>query len=222
MMPRLCAARPRRRSPVKTVTTVFEPRLETLPGKIRAFVALRMNAEVESAISQLVDPLRELRSGVRWVRPANLHLTLRFLGDAVERNLLLPLDEALRDITGQTAPFILHARGTGAFPNLDRPRTVWIGLVSEQLIQLARQVESAAVQAGFVPEGRPYTPHLTIGRVRDLHGWQQVRQALRESPNQDFGSALISEMILYRSILGGEASQYQALARYQLAGSSSL
>jgi RNA 2',3'-cyclic 3'-phosphodiesterase len=189
-----------------------------LPGKIRAFVALRMSAEVESAIIGFVDPLRELRSGVRWVRPRNLHLTLRFLGDGVDRNLLLPLDQILNQITAQTSPFMLRARGTGAFPNLDRPRTVWIGLVSEELIRLAQQVEGAAVQAGFVPERRPYTPHLTIGRVRDLHGWQPIRHMLRESPNQDFGAALISEMILYRSILGGEAAQYQALARYQLAG----
>jgi 2'-5' RNA ligase len=198
------------------VTTVFEPHPETLPDKIRAFVALRMSVEVESAISQFVDPLRDLRRGVRWVRPANLHLTLRFLGDAVDRNLLLPLDKTLNQLTGQTAPFMLRAYGTGAFPNLDRPRTIWIGLVSEQLIQLAQQVEIAAVEAGFTPEGRRYTPHLTVGRVRDLRGWQRVRHVLRESSNQDFGSALISEMILYRSILGGEASQYHVLARYQL------
>lgn len=191
--------------------------MQDLPDKIRAFVALRMGAEIESAIAELVDPLRELRGGIRWVRSANLHLTLRFLGDAVDRSLMPPLDTALNRVAGQTSPFTLHARGTGAFPNLDRPRTVWIGLVSEQLIRLAQQVEGSAVEAGFVPEGRPYTPHLTIGRVRDLHGWQRIRHALRESPNHDFGSSLISEMILYRSILGGEASQYQALARYRFA-----
>ena len=177
-----------------------------------------MSAEVESAIAEFVESLRELRSGVRWVRPANLHLTLRFLGDTVNRNLLQPLNQTLNQITSQTSPFMLHARGTEAFPNLDRPRIIWIGLVSEQLIRLAQQVEGAVVQTGFMPEGRPYTPHLTIGRVRDLHGWQRIRQVLRESPNQDFGSMLISEMILYRSILGGEAAQYQALARYPLIG----
>ena len=191
-----------------------------LPDKIRAFVALRMSAEVESAIIGFVDPLRELHSGVRWVRPQNLHLTLRFLGDRVDRNLLLPLDQTLNQIAGQTSPFMLRACGTGAFPNLDRPRTIWIGLVSEELIRLAQQVEGAAVHAGFVPEGRPYTPHLTIGRVRALHGWQRMRHVLHESLNQDFGAALISEMILYRSILGGKAAQYQALARYQLTGVS--
>jgi 2'-5' RNA ligase len=192
--------------------------LQDLPDKIRAFVALRMSAQVESAIAEVVEPLRELRSGVRRVRSANLHLTLRFLGDAVERNQLMALDKSLKEIAMQTAPFLLIARGTGAFPNLDRPRTIWIGLVSEDLIRLARQVEDAVAKAGFAPEGRPYSPHLTIGRVRDLHGWQRIRRMLRESSTQNFGSVLISEMILYRSILGGEASQYDALAQYPLTG----
>lgn len=189
-----------------------------LPDKIRAFVALRLSAEVESAISELAGRLRELRSGIRWVRPSNLHLTLRFLGDEVEHNLLQALDKILNEVAVQTSPFVLNARSTGAFPNLDRPRTIWIGLVSQQLILLAQQVENAAVEAGFMPEGRPYTPHLTIGRVRDLRGWPRIRRVLRESSIQDFGSSLSSEMTLYRSILGGEGPHYQELACYHFAG----
>jgi 2'-5' RNA ligase len=184
------------------------------PDRIRAFVALRISAEIESAITELVSPVKEQRSGVRWVRQANLHLTLRFLGNAVENNMILELDRILKEVAAQMPPFVLNATGVGAFPNLDRPRTIWIGLVSEQLMRLALQVEKAAVEAGFAAEGRPYTPHLTIGRVRDLHGWQRIRQMLGQSSNQEFGQTLISEMILYRSILRGEASQYHALARY--------
>jgi 2'-5' RNA ligase len=177
-----------------------------------------MSAEVESAVAELIDHWRELRSGIRWVRKANLHLTLRFLGDAVDRNVLIAFDQMLNEVAAQTPPFFLNARGTGAFPNLERPRTIWIGLESEELIRLVRQVENAAVEAGFAPAARPYTPHLTVGRVRDLRGWQRIRQMLRQSSVKDFGSTLIGEMILYRSILGGEASQYQPLARYRLAG----
>ena len=194
--------------------------MQDLPDKIRAFVALRMSAEVESAIAEFVHSLSELHSGIRWIRPANLHLTLCFLGDAVVHGVLLPLNQMLNKIAAQTVPFMLDARGTGAFPNLDRPRTLWIGLISEQLIRLAQQVEGAVAQAGLVPEGRRYIPHLTIGRVRDLRGWQRIRDALAQSSTQDFGSAQIAEMILYRSILGGEAPQYQVLARYQLMGES--
>ncbi len=85
-------------------------------------------------------------------------------------------------------------------------------------MHLAEQVEAAAVQAGLAPEGRAYSPHLTIGRVRDLRGWQRIRCALRQASGQDFGSMKIVEMILYRSILGGERAQYKELARYRLAG----
>ena len=173
-----------------------------------------MSAEVESAIAQLVHPLRTLRSGARWLDPANLHLTLRFLGANVDRKLLVALDGMLGKVAAQTSPFILEARGTGAFPNLDRPRVIWIGLVSQELMRLAQQVERAATEVGFEPDGRPYSPHLTIARVRDLNGWQRIRRVLHQSSVQGFGSTVISEMILYRSILGGQAPRYHPIARY--------
>lgn len=180
-----------------------------------------MSAEVESAILEMISPLREQPSGIRWVRPANLHLTLRFLGDAVDAAVVPKLDNILNGVARETAPFMLQARGTGAFPNFDRPRTIWIGLVSEELIRLARQIEDAAVRVGLAPEARPYTPHLTIGRVRDLDRWQRIRQALSQSSTQDFGPTLISEMALYRSILGGEIPRYEALARYPFIAAAS-
>jgi len=187
-----------------------------LPDKIRAFVALRMSAEVEDAITRLIDSLRHPESGIRWVARANLHLTLRFLGSAVSRSVVVALDPILRKIASCTAPFALAARGTGVFPNVERPRVVWVGLPSEELVQLALQIEAAAVASGLPSEGRPYSPHLTIGRVRDLRGWHRIRQSLRQASDQDFGSTQITEMVLYRSILGREASQYQELARYPL------
>jgi RNA 2',3'-cyclic 3'-phosphodiesterase len=173
-----------------------------------------MSAEVESAIAELVDPLRKPRSGARWLDTGNLHLTLRFLGDKADRNLVVALDRMLSDVAAQTRPFLVEARGTGAFPNLERPRVIWIGLVSEELIRLAQKVEKAATEVGFEPEGRPYSPHLTIARVRDLNGWQRIRRVLHQSSIRGFGSTLISEMILYRSILGGQASRYQPISRY--------
>jgi RNA 2',3'-cyclic 3'-phosphodiesterase len=189
--------------------------IELPADKIRAFVALGMSAEIESAIMAMVDTLRAQRSGIRWVGPLNLHLTLRFLGDAVERKLLVALDKILNEIAMRTSLFVLNAVGTGAFPNLDRPRTIWVGMESEPLVGLAQQIEDAAVKVGCTPEGRPYKAHLTIGRVRDLHGWARIRDALQRWSTQDFGRMLASEMTLYRSTLGGKASQYDVLAHYR-------
>ncbi len=191
------------------------PQFDSLPEKVRAFVALRMGAEVEAAIGDLINHLREIPSGTRWVSRENLHLTLRFLGDSCDRNLLAALDRHLNWIAARTLPFVLSVRGTGVFPNLNRPRVIWLGLTGAMLLELAQQVEAAARQAGFAAESRPYSPHLTIGRVRDLTGWQRIRAILNRASNQEFGSAYIAEMMLYRSILGGPSPQYQEINRYQ-------
>jgi 2'-5' RNA ligase len=194
--------------------------LDRLPETVRAFVAIRMSAEVESAIAELINPLRKLRSGTRWVPRENLHLTLRFLGDSCNRNLLSALDRNLELVAAQTVPFVVNVRGTGAFPNLHRPRIVWVGLTGAVLFDLAQQIEAAARKAGFAPESRPYSPHLTIGRVRDLAGWQRIRPILDNASDREFGSVPVSEMILYRSILGGQASQYQEINCYPFDTSS--
>jgi 2'-5' RNA ligase len=144
-----------------------------VPGKIRAFVAVRIIGDVERELARLIESLRHTR--VSWVSIANLHLTLRFLGGAIDTRLIPPLDSALSQIAARTAPFIIVVRGTGGFPNLDRPRVVWAGLFSEELLRLAEEIEAAAVRCGFPAETRPYSPHLTLGRVRDQRDWKAAR-----------------------------------------------
>ncbi len=139
-----------------------------LAPKIRAFVAVRLGAETEHALDGLIDELRAPGDGISWARRANLHLTLRFLGAAVDSSLIAPLIERLNAIARARAPFSVAARGIGAFPNLAHPRVIWAGLEAEELLALASCVETAAVESGFEAERRPYSPHLTIGRVRDL------------------------------------------------------
>jgi RNA 2',3'-cyclic 3'-phosphodiesterase len=188
--------------------------VDTPSEPIRAFVALRMSSEVEDALASFVEEMRGLASGIRWVRRTNLHLTLRFLGDAVDPQRLAALREKLTDIAAQTAPFVIDARRTGAFPNLGRPRVIWAGLAGNELVRLAARVEDAAVDAGFTRERRSYSPHLTIGRVRDPHGWPAARRAIESAAGREFGSSTCESMILYRSVLGPETSTYHEVARF--------
>jgi len=190
--------------------------LPALPERLRAFVALQLDAAVEAAIADLIRELRKPDDGVAWIRSANIHLTLRFLGDAVPAAMLVPLDSALGEIAQATAAFCLHPRGTGAFPNLDRPRVLWIGLDGEPLIRLAEQVEAAARSCGFTPEPRPFAPHLTIGRVRDPRGWKRLRDEFARHADRRFGESPAETITLYRSILGRNGSTYEALAQYPL------
>ncbi len=192
------------------------PALDTLPERVRAFVALRLAPEVERAIAELVEELRPFGPGVSWLRPANLHLTLRFLGAAVPSVMLPPLAMGLAELASAAGPFSVVARGIGAFPNLAHPRVLWIGLEGDELVRLAARVEAATQAAGLGPETRSYSPHLTIGRVKSLRGWSQMRDALEHVLDRSFGVSLIDTLTLYRSILTPEHATYQALALFPL------
>jgi 2'-5' RNA ligase len=185
---------------------------EPLPQRIRAFVALGLNAETIAAIGAMAAEIKTLGADVAWVKPANFHLTLRFLGDQVDIGRLDPLTAALAEISAHTAPFTIAARGIGAFPDWHSARVVWVGLESPQLPALAAQVEDCVVQCGFERERRPYTAHLTIGRVRGFSRWRHTARALKNWAAHDFGASQIESMTLYRSVLASGGSQYQALA----------
>jgi RNA 2',3'-cyclic 3'-phosphodiesterase len=192
-----------------------------MPDRIRAFVALRLSADAERAVADFIESLRGTgnpRGAIRWVRRANLHLTLRFLGDRVMASTLERLDRALVRVAATTTCFTIGVRGTGAFPNLTRPRVVWAGLESTALIALAGGVERAAVESGLPPERRAYSPHLTIGRLRDLGEWSEIRPAIEAAAERDFGLSAAESMILYRSMLAIDSATHEELARYPFGG----
>ena len=184
-------------------------------NKIRAFVAIRLDAGTERALRNLIDELRAPGDGINWARRTNLHLTLRFLGAAVDSGLIPPLIERLKAIAGETAPFAVAARGIGAFPNLSRPRVIWAALEGEELLALASRVERAAVESGFEAERRPYSPHLTIGRVRDLRRWMRLRPRLETAAEREFGRSTIDAMTLYESRLSSAGATYREIAEFR-------
>jgi 2'-5' RNA ligase len=192
--------------------------LATFSAPVRAFVALRMSPATTDAIAALIDRVRPLAGWARFVPRANLHLTLRFLGDRADPARLARLGDQLAEIAARQSPFVIEARGAGAFPNLARPKVLWIGLSGDALTGLARRVESAAVSAGFAAERRPYASHLTIGRMRDLKGWDAARKVFVELAETSFGATVVDAMMLYRSVLGPQAATYQELARYPFGG----
>ncbi|HTW86542.1 MAG TPA: RNA 2',3'-cyclic phosphodiesterase [Candidatus Binataceae bacterium] len=190
--------------------------LDDLPARIRAFIALDMNVAVKDAIDKFTSELRTPRDAISWVRGDKLHLTLRFLGDAVDSRRLPQLAGELEEVAAAAAPFVIRLRGTGAFPNLDRPRVLWIGLESPELIGFAARVEAAAVAGGFDAEPRPYAPHLTIARVREPHRFRTLRPAFEQYASRDFGIVEARAMTLYRSRLAPEGATYEPLAAFGL------
>lgn len=184
------------------------------PKPVRAFVAIRMSEQVEDAIAASCDSIKHPGDGIRWVPRANLHVTLKFLGPAVAPSRLERLTAGLREVAMKTAPFEVAARGLGAFPNLEHPNSIWVGLHSVELGALAARVETTCTEYGFEREHRRWSGHLTIGRVRNQHLVAGTRQALKAAIDTDFGRSKVESVSLYRSHLGPEAAHYEALATF--------
>lgn len=182
---------------------------------MRAFVAVRMNAQVEDSIAHFIAQARAFGDGIGWTPPDKLHATLKFLGAAVDPERLVPLVEALARVAPATAAFEIRARGTGVFPNLRRPRVIWAGLESAALANLARRVDAVALETGFASEKRRWSPHVTLGRLRDPHGAMAAARVIAATSERDFGTSRIDEMRLYRSRLAAGGAVYETLARFE-------
>ncbi|HXN14261.1 MAG TPA: RNA 2',3'-cyclic phosphodiesterase [Candidatus Acidoferrales bacterium] len=184
---------------------------------VRAFVAVRMNDQVEEAIAKTIDEIKHPNDGVRWVPRANLHITLKFLGPSVDSHRLQRLTGGLRQLAAKTAPFEVSAVDLGAFPNLEHPGAIWVGLRSVEsgaLAALAARLETVAADYGFEREKRRWSGHLTIGRAGDRQLEDQTRDALNAARDREFGVSRIESITLYRSHLAPQGASYEALATF--------
>src|SRR5262249_17474494 len=143
------------------------------------------------------------------------HLTVKFLGDIARKqveSILETLHEALRT----QPPLRVVAQGLGAFPNLRRPRVLWAGLSGEELKALSETIETALMPLHFPPEDHEFTPHLTLGRIRSLRGWEQVLAVVKEHEQVRFGESVIDHVVLYQSELRPEGAVYRRLGSIAL------
>ena len=136
---------------------------------IRTFIAIPLSHEARRQLSDAIRSLgSEIPSGVRWVDPEAIHLTLKFLGD-IDPALVEDLLRAMEQAASGSLPFQLHLDGLGVFPNQRRPRVLWAGLGGDldALGALQEKLEAAMSGLNFPRERRTFNPHLTLGRVRD-------------------------------------------------------
>ena len=134
---------------------------------MRTFIAIELSSEIKESLAQAQSHLKYAGADVKWVTPENIHLTLKFLGEIPEEkceNVKAALDE----IAKTTASFELSIKDIGAFPNIEFPRVIWIGLDkgAKESTELAAKVDEALSKLGFAKETRPFAAHLTIGRIR--------------------------------------------------------
>jgi 2'-5' RNA ligase len=146
---------------------------------VRTFIAIELDKSCKSELLRLQTRLRDQLSprSVRWVQPDGIHLTLKFLGDT-------PVDKveevkaALALAAAEVGPFAFTVGGLGCFPNPHQPRVVWVGLQEPAgaLVRLQKAVEAHVAPLGFPTEKRPFSPHLTLGRVQRYASSSEVRE----------------------------------------------
>jgi 2'-5' RNA ligase len=186
--------------------------------KIRTFVAATISEPVRLAAEGLVAEFRAAGADVKWVDRANMHLTLKFLGD-VDAQEIRAVCRAVEASVADVEPFELQIRGAGAFPNVKRPRTVWLGAGqgADAVSALAERVESALAKLGFRKESRRFHPHLTVGRVRrGGPGVSELAELLREHEDRLIGHTTVSEVTTFSSQLDRSGPTYEALGRAKL------
>lgn len=183
---------------------------ERVSAVIRAFLAVRVAAEIEARLADLKRRLAAIQAAVRWVRDDGLHVTVKFLG-AIEPGALDAMRGSLEAELAPFAAFDAEITGLGVFPSLRRPRVVWAGLGAAPAAELAERVQRVAAPFGFPPEARPFHGHITLGRVSAPSGWPRLEAELQAHWSDEFGSCAIAELIAYRSDLRRGGAVYTKL-----------
>jgi RNA 2',3'-cyclic 3'-phosphodiesterase len=134
---------------------------------MRCFVALELPAQARAAAAEVLGDLKRSGADVKWVRPENLHVTLKFLGEVADERAP-DLGQALETACAGQPALALGLAGAGAFPSPQRPQVVWLGLAGQvaELAGLAARIDKGLVGLGFAPESRPFQAHVTLGRLR--------------------------------------------------------
>jgi 2'-5' RNA ligase len=184
---------------------------------VRAFVAVNLDPALRDVLAGIQERLKATRADVGWVKPENLHLTLKFLG-SVERQRLEAAADALSAAVRGYGSFRFVLGGLGAFPQPRAARVVWIGVPegADRLAGLADRIDETLQPLGFPPEARPFTPHLTLGRVRGPGRREQLATALTSMPVGTVGGMQLSRIEMMQSDLRREGPRYSVLYSFEL------
>ena len=189
-----------------------------MPTRIRTFVAVELSPGLKDQVQRLIHHLQQAQGQVKWVETHNLHLTLKFLGQIDNQQIPL-VCQAVKQAVAPYDPFELELKGLGAFPHLERPRVLWVGVGrgAEQLKKLQHDVEQKLAQLGYPKEARPYQPHLTIGRVKRAGpDMDQLAQAMKQHVHFAPGAMWIDQAVVFASQLSRHGPSYTPLGRLDL------
>jgi 2'-5' RNA ligase len=189
-------------------------------ARTRTFIAVEASDAVRDSTSELIEHLAQCDAKVRWVARENMHVTMKFLGDQPDKRLG-DICSAAQRAARQVEPFHAQFHGVGAFPDVKRPRTLWIGVSDgrDEFRRLFNAIDEELGQVGIRKERRGFQPHLTFGRVRQGGPNQRELAGLLEEHTEfDAGGIVVTQAIVFASRLDRDGPTYTILARAPLGG----
>lgn len=179
---------------------------------IRTFIAIELNKETHSELSLLQAALKKSDADVKWAEPELIHLTLKFLGyigDAKVKEVQKILSEVIKNLK----PFVLSLKGIGAFPKLDYPRVIWVGVDEgkDEASQLARDLEDKLEKIGILKEDREFHPHITLGRVKSPKNKDRLKSIIETTKFEPSSKIAVDHLTLFKSQLTPQGPIYTPL-----------
>lgn len=180
--------------------------------KIRTFIAIDLNEETKKHINEFISKYREFFPDIKWVKIENIHLTLKFLGNIFTKDydkLYRGLEVALKD----SEKIHIIVKSAGVFPSQKNARVLWLGVYgeSEKFCKLHSKVESELQREGFQPEGRAFSPHITVARFKTRVNQGKLAEILTNSNDLLFGEFDVTSLRVYRSDLSPSGPKYSLL-----------
>ena len=189
---------------------------------VRAFIAVEIeNMDVLSRIIKMRDQIVSTGADIKPVEDENIHLTIRFLGEFPESDLSIVQSalEGLRDLKS----FNIHITGLGAFPNIIRPRVIWVGVSegSDRLKSIRSMIDKGLRGGRFHRDQHEFSPHITLARVRSARNVDRLVELLNSYRDHDFGWSPVTRIVVKRSTLTPRGPIYNDIMRVNLVESRS-
>lgn len=182
----------------------------------RAFISADLDPN--PLLENFSKALQNTGAQLKAVRMDQIHMTLKFLGNTDE-GLVERIEGIMKRAVTDTSPFEIGLKGTGAFPNMNYIKVVWVGLVnSDPLADISRFLNNEMVSLGFKREGRGFSPHVTIGRLKGSKGKEMIQKILSKTKTADFGSQRVDRIKLKKSVLETKGPTYTTIAEVNFPG----
>jgi len=179
---------------------------------IRSFIAIELGDKEKRSLELIQNKLKRELTAVRWVKPHTIHLTLKFLG-YIEESQIARIKEIIDTAAKNCRSFQMRLSGIGAFPNARNPRVIWIGVCEESGILkiLTEELDRLLAGIGIEPEDRAFSPHLTLGRVKERGGRDIFSDVLTLFKAEEAGEMRVDKISLMRSDLTPQGPIYSTL-----------